>query len=115
MRPAFQANRFNVALHHADAQITAGEVLLGNIGAARDVTGINVLLRNAADDVIDLRNADALAELIFVGVAQCFVRQQAGAVDDDLVDSEAGAVVRANVLLRGFFSFQLGVGALGFL
>ena len=100
---AFQA--FELAFHHQHLQVTAGKVLLRQIGTAGNAAFFDVVVGNDPEQFVELRHAQALARVGFEQACAVVGRQAVSALEFDVFDREATCVGRRRRGLGpGFFT-----------
>ena len=102
------AHRFKFAFDHQHLQMAAGEVLLRQVGAAGDAAFGDVIVGDDLEQLIELRDAQALAYIGFEQQRAVAGRQAVGAFEFDVFDREAAGVGRrSRCLWLGFFAGQV--------
>ncbi len=99
---------FEFAFDHQHLEVTAGKVLLRQVGAAGDPAFVDVVIGDDLEQFIELRHAQALADVGFEQTLAVGGGQAVGAFERDVPDREATAVGgRGRGLGLGFFAGQV--------
>ncbi|SDB09303.1 hypothetical protein SAMN03159382_00955 [Pseudomonas sp. NFACC23-1] len=94
----FQA--FQAPLDDQHLQVTAGQVLLRQVGATGDQAFVEIMVSNDFEQLVQLRHAQALADVRLEQVFALRIGQSIGALELDGLDREATGIDRGRRLSR---------------